>query len=496
MEHSPGRVGPGPGRVCHGRRRPVLGRVRGLGTKPAVNLTNPLYALTLSHYELTEADEATAITVTAKRMTGTAPATATTVTLSLGGTATENTDYTATSISTLSIPANGRHRYGTTITIDPTEDTTADSGDETIAITASGTGVRFKYDSTITLKDGPFVSFPQMIKAHAIYAGTTKDGNYTGTAVSFVADEAINATGTVTYAATATVEPPGTTHDLTFTEATRVIAGTLNNAATAGTKITYTVTATDATTSKTATTKVVIFVVDDVCTSTKATWKPTAITGEPSANLIRDCNILMEAKKLLKGAHSNWDTGNKINTWNGGTDSIQLANGKLYSLNFGSSSTRLSGTDNQLAPVLGALSGLTSINIGADYGSPNLKGTIPPELGSLTKLQSFQLTDQNLSGSLPPEFGNLSNLSMLRVTYSNLSGSIPAELGNLPNLSVLSLADNKLTGKIPPELGRLTTDLNNIHGPNGADTTLNFSGKPAVWLHSAGIGADNQPGGA
>lgn len=91
-----------------------------------------------------------------------------------------------------------------------------------------------------------------------------------------------------------------------------------------------------------------------------------------------------------------------------------------------------------------------------DLGSNNLTGTIPPELGNLTNLNSLELRGNQLTGSIPPELGNLSNLRMfLFLDYNQLTGSIPSELSNLTNLETLSIVGNQLTGPIPPELGSL-----------------------------------------
>jgi Leucine-rich repeat (LRR) protein len=85
----------------------------------------------------------------------------------------------------------------------------------------------------------------------------------------------------------------------------------------------------------------------------------------------------------------------------------------------------------------------------------NLSGSIPPELGNLSKLEYFDLFLNQLSGSIPSELGNLSNLKHFDLSFNQLSGSIPSELGNLSNLKELILEYNKLTGSIPPELGNL-----------------------------------------
>ena len=49
----------------------------------------------------------------------------------------------------------------------------------------------------------------------------------------------------------------------------------------------------------------------------------------------------------------------------------------------------------------------------------------------------------------------MSNLANLGLNDNHLQGTIPPELGNLTKLSSLNLANNRLSGSIPTELGRL-----------------------------------------
>ena len=42
-----------------------------------------------------------------------------------------------------------------------------------------------------------------------------------------------------------------------------------------------------------------------------------------------------------------------------------------------------------------------------DLGNNQLQGTIPPELGNLTRLERLDLGDNQLQGAIPPELGNL-----------------------------------------------------------------------------------------
>ena len=94
--------------------------------------------------------------------------------------------------------------------------------------------------------------------------------------------------------------------------------------------------------------------------------------------------------------------------------------------------------------------------------SNQVKGSIPPEIGNLTKLIKLNLGTNQLTGSLPPEIGNLANLTHLMLNVNQLSGEIPSEIGKLTNLEGLGLAYNQFAGEIPPEVG----DLKNLTGLN------------------------------
>ena len=69
----------------------------------------------------------------------------------------------------------------------------------------------------------------------------------------------------------------------------------------------------------------------------------------------------------------------------------------------------------------------------------------------------LELHDNNLIGTIPPELGRLSRLQELRLDGNSLTGIIPPELGRLSSLQGLSLGDNDLSGGIPPELGELSS---------------------------------------
>lgn len=164
--------------------------------------------------------------------------------------------------------------------------------------------------------------------------------------------------------------------------------------------------------------------------------------------------------------NTNWLTG-PVNTWAG----IEVVNGRVFQVSL--YNKNLTGT---IPPELGDLTKLHSL----DISSNNLSGSIPDELGNMLEMQSLSVYANKLTGGVPPSLGNvpdlrdlylganpltgtipaeLGNLSKLQILYLNnceLSGEIPKELGNLSNLRILYLQINELTGSIPPELGGLT----------------------------------------
>jgi Leucine-rich repeat (LRR) protein len=92
-----------------------------------------------------------------------------------------------------------------------------------------------------------------------------------------------------------------------------------------------------------------------------------------------------------------------------------------------------------------------------------LSGSIPTELGNLSRLGVLYLSRNQLSGSIPTELGNLSRLEELYLSENQLSGSIPAELGNLSNLNRLYLGSNELCGNIPLEFLNSNARFNLYH---------------------------------
>ena len=166
--------------------------------------------------------------------------------------------------------------------------------------------------------------------------------------------------------------------------------------------------------------------------------------------------------------NSNWLSEAPIGEWYGvSTD----ASGRVTELVL--RYNRLTGS---IPPVLGDLTNLRVLNFspadgtrrladcedgacidyvyGIPVGSANqLSGDIPPELGSLRKLELLGLRSNDLTGQIPPELSKLTTLKWLDLSGNQLTGKIPARLGKLTALRILDLGSNDLSGEIPPELG-------------------------------------------
>ncbi|MED6210726.1 hypothetical protein PIB30_066797 [Stylosanthes scabra] len=84
-----------------------------------------------------------------------------------------------------------------------------------------------------------------------------------------------------------------------------------------------------------------------------------------------------------------------------------------------------------------------------------LKGIIPSEISSVTKLMYLDLSSNHLEGELPASMSNLTQLSYFNVSNNFLTGVIPSSFNHLKYLKCLSLGSNHIQGPIPIELGHL-----------------------------------------
>ena len=139
--------------------------------------------------------------------------------------------------------------------------------------------------------------------------------------------------------------------------------------------------------------------------------------------LVADCEALLGARNRLAGtATLNWSEDTPITEWDG---------------------VRLGETPQRVTQLY--------------LVQQSLGGTIPADLGSLTRLRGLYLHRNELTGPIPPQLGELSSLVHLTLHRNRLSGEIPADLGDLTELTYLSLYGNNLVGAIPAELGDLSS---------------------------------------
>lgn len=171
---------------------------------------------------------------------------------------------------------------------------------------------------------------------------------------------------------------------------------------------------------------------------TEASDAVNAVSGTPSAELISDCNILMDAKEILEGPEGtplNWSADLGMNGWT----AIEVSGERV---------TKLDVTMDDDQPIF----------------SESLRGELPPTLGGLSALTVLRFSHTSLRGEIPEQLGDLSELAVLNLASNRcalfawcggLEGSIPSRLGDLRRLEILDLGGNKLSGSIPPSLRHL-----------------------------------------
>lgn len=123
---------------------------------------------------------------------------------------------------------------------------------------------------------------------------------------------------------------------------------------------------------------------------------------------------------------------------------------------------------------------VTSLDLCGPDGN-NLRGTIAPELGSLTSTTDLRLSNNFLTGTIPSTLGNMTALEILRLSNNTLSGTVPSELGDLTSLVELRLHQNQLTGELPRALMNLTS-LERLRIEDNAGLCAPTDGDFREWL--------------
>ncbi|XP_028785287.1 MDIS1-interacting receptor like kinase 2-like [Neltuma alba] len=166
--------------------------------------------------------------------------------------------------------------------------------------------------------------------------------------------------------------------------------------------------------------------------------------GEAKALLNWKASLTEQSQATL----SSWNNGtNLCKNWKG----ISCDEESMFVINISLSNLGLQGTLHSLS-----FASFPSLQY-FDLGYNQFYGNIPQEIGNLSSILRFNLSENPLiTGPIPKEIGALSTLSVLDLSVCKLTDRIPSEIGNLRNLTDLVLARNSLSGSIPEEIGMLS----------------------------------------
>ncbi|GAU15749.1 hypothetical protein TSUD_235650 [Trifolium subterraneum] len=87
---------------------------------------------------------------------------------------------------------------------------------------------------------------------------------------------------------------------------------------------------------------------------------------------------------------------------------------------------------------------------------PEPTGSLPKEVGMLTKIDKLDVSDNSLSGSIPETIGECISLEYLNLQGNFFRGIIPSSLVSLRGLRYLDLSRNQLSGSIPSVLQNIS----------------------------------------
>jgi Leucine-rich repeat (LRR) protein len=140
-----------------------------------------------------------------------------------------------------------------------------------------------------------------------------------------------------------------------------------------------------------------------------------------------------------------WPAMAKLTLYAGLTGTIPSSLARWTSLrHFDMSNNMLTGSiATEVFPAWsGSLTGLA-------VNDNELGGTLPAQIGLLSKLEVLLMVNNDFFGPLPTAIGSLTGLKLLDLAGNRLSGTIPVAVLNLTNAFYVSLERNNFTGMAP-----------------------------------------------
>ncbi|KAI3705067.1 hypothetical protein L1987_75299 [Smallanthus sonchifolius] len=163
-----------------------------------------------------------------------------------------------------------------------------------------------------------------------------------------------------------------------------------------------------------------------------------------SSCIEKERQALLDVKASVIDLHGNlsdWGEKKDCCKWVGVTCNNHTGHVIKLDLSFGPSAFT-----GKISPSLQVLNQLQFLNLsGINFQS----NPLPSLLGSLSNLQSLDISGANLSGPIPHQLANLSNLLRLDLSFNFLGGSIPKSFENCSSLLNLDLSHNLLNGPLP-----------------------------------------------
>ncbi|XP_058094893.1 MDIS1-interacting receptor like kinase 2-like [Magnolia sinica] len=161
--------------------------------------------------------------------------------------------------------------------------------------------------------------------------------------------------------------------------------------------------------------------------------------------------------------------------------------GMLDNLSFSSfpNLVRLNLSQNSLHGTIPTQIGSLSKLIFLDLSTNQLSSALPLTLANLTRILELDLSHNMITGEMSPRFfTNWSRLISLQLHTNKLTGQVPSRIGLLRNLRHLDLSQNQMVGLIPPEIGTLKDLLTlRLHGNNLTGVIPPFLGNLSQLTH-------------